>query len=172
MSMKKMFRDQQIKGKKALLAAVYRGKLWMPHILPNMVLFCQIHGFNWSFFGQRQYKNPIFHFFSNFESNTGFIYTLVGPHAARGTSDWDPWFTAIECYFKRTFWFQPRFSNQCNHFVNTLHYSNTMLPHAVYACIRFKVIFWFQPRFGNNCNHFENVLNCHVATYCFCKHLP
>jgi len=41
----KMFRRPQIKGKSALRATVYRGRLWRPHTLSNMMLFLHSSSF-------------------------------------------------------------------------------------------------------------------------------
>ncbi len=81
------------KGKSALRAAVYRGRLWMPHILSNMMLFLSklflFFFFQSSFLAISSIKVPTFsikfYTFLNFELKVGCINTLGGPRV------WDPW---------------------------------------------------------------------------------
>jgi len=75
-----MFHGLQIKGKSVLRAAFYRGRLWMPHILSNMMLFFIQLAFKANFwpFSFSSIKVPAFsikfYTFFNFELNKGRVF--------------------------------------------------------------------------------------------------
>jgi len=55
-----MFCGPQINVKRALRPSVYRGRLWWPHILSNMILFLHSYSFQSRYFGQIHDKSHIY----------------------------------------------------------------------------------------------------------------